>query len=105
MNLTPKKDQDLGKWGFVDENDVFQILPLFDSVFPFHGEYARVIAYGESFYVNKKGKWYKEIPEDPDAPEDRIMMKPKPHKSPLDILMDGFSKASDALHQGLKDCE
>ena len=104
MTLKPKKDID-GKWGFVDDKGVFQISPLFDHVEPFIGDYAKASAYGKSFYVNKQGKWYKDIPEDPDAPEDRIMMDPPRRRSPLDILMDGLDKASDALHKGLKDCE
>ena len=103
MRLFPKQDDD-GKWGFVDERDVWQIYALFDNVSPFEGEYAKATAYGESFYINKKGKWYKKIPDDPNAPEDAIMMKPS-YRSPLDIFLDGCSKATDILHKGLRECE
>ena len=104
MELRPKKDSTVGKWGYVDNDNVFQILPLFESASPFEGEYASVSAYGVSFFINKKGKIFKEIPDDPDAPEDRIIVQESLH-SLLDILMDGFSKATDILHKGLRDCE
>ena len=103
MRLFPKQDDD-GKWGFVDVNDVWQITALFDSVSPFEGEYARATASDESFFIDKNGKWYKEIPEDPEAPEDAIINKPS-YRSPLDIFMDGCNKATHILHKGLSNCE
>lgn len=104
MKLIPKKDSTVEKWGYVDEDEVFQILPIFDSAMPFEGNYARASAYGQSFFVNKKGKLYKEIPDDPNAEPDRILCK-EPSRTPLDILLEGFSKATDVLHKGLRDCE
>lgn len=104
MDLKPKQDFD-GKWGFVDSDGVWQITPLYDSVEQFEGEYAKARVGDQHMFIDKDGRWFKELPkgERPEF-EDTFLDHPE-YKSPLDILMDGFSKATDVIHKGLKDCE
>lgn len=101
--LKPKKNE-FGKWGFVDETDTWMVTPLYDSVEPYDGDYARAVVGRHHMYIDKDGKWFKEIPTDPNQEEDQFIDSPE-IRSPLDILMDGFSRASDVLHRGLKDYE
>ena len=104
MKLTPKQDFD-GKWGFVDNDGVWQITPMYDSVEPFDGDYATGIIEGHNMFIDKDGRWFKERPKG-ERPEDEDMFLNHPiHRSAIDILTDGFGKASATLHKGLKDCE
>lgn len=104
MKLIPKRDDCLGKWGFVDETDTWMVTPLYDSVEPFDGAYTRAVIGRHHIFIDKDGKWFREIPTDPNQEEDKFIDESK-SRSPLDILMDGFNRASDVLHRGLKDCE
>ena len=49
MDLIPKQDFD-GKWGFVDNDGVWQITPLYDSVEPFDGDYATGFVDGQNIF-------------------------------------------------------
>ena len=104
MKLIPKRDDYLGKWGFVSEDGTWMVTPLYDSVEPFDGDYARAVVGRHKMYMDRDGRWFKEIPSDPNQEEDHFFDEPET-RSPLDILTDGFSRISDALHKGLKDCE
>ena len=99
MELIPKKDFD-GKWGFVDKTDRMRINALYDSVEPFEDGYAKAVINGREIYLDKHGGWHDKIPEKSiyDVSSDI-----KRNKSPLDIFMDGCSKATDILHKGLRD--
>lgn len=103
MDLIPKRHE-FGKWGFVSEDGTWMVTPLYDSVEPFEGNYAKAHISGHDIYINKEGKWFKEIPEDDSIEEYRIFETPE-RRSPLQIFMDGCSKASDILHKGLRECE
>ncbi len=98
MKLIPKQDFD-GKWGFFDSDGVWQVTALYDSVEPFNGEYARAVVDGHHMFIDKEGRWFKERPQGDSPDEEDVFLAT--HRSPLDILMDGFSKASAALHKGL----
>ena len=104
MNLTSKQDID-GKWGFVDEDGVWQITPLYDSVEPFDGDYARGMVNGHRMWIDKDGRWFKERPQGERPEEEDVFLDHPIHRSVTDILMDGFGKASSALHKGLEHCE
>lgn len=100
MYLTPKQDFD-GKWGFVDSDGVWQITALYDSVEPFDGDYATGIVDGHKMFIDKEGRWFKERPQGPRPDEEDIFLDHPTHRTVMDILMDGFGQASDALHKGL----
>ena len=96
MKLTPKSDF-FGQWGFVDENGDWVIQPLFDSVSPFRGKYAKAVKNGKECYVNMDGHWFDEIPffdKDEEVVEES-------ERSPKEILEDCFSRISSIMHKGL----
>lgn len=101
MILTPKKDFD-EKWGFVDETGTWIVTPLYDRVEPFVGNYARAYVSGQYIFIDKTGRWFKEIPTDENAEEDHIYDFSEENRSVSDIIQDGFSKISSVLHKGLK---
>lgn len=100
MDLIPKQDFD-GKWGFVDNDGVWQITPLYDSVEPFDGDYATGFVDGQNMFIDKEGHWFKECPKDSRPDEEDILLEQPSHRSVMDILTDGFGQASDILHKGL----
>ena len=100
MNLIPKRDE-FGKWGFVSEDGTWMVTPIYNSVEPFDGDYAKVHISGHDIYINKDGKWFKEIPEDDSIEEYHIFEEPE-RRSPLDIFIEGCRNASAILHEGLK---
>lgn len=104
MELTPKQDFD-DKWGFVDNEGVWQITPLYDYVEPFDGDYAKGIVNGHHMFIDKEGRWFKERPKGERPEEEDMFLDHPTHRSAIDILADGFGKASAALHKGLKDYE
>ena len=100
MNLTPKQDE-FGLWGLIDEYGYWVIQPFYDEIEPFRGEYARAVLEGKKIYVDKSGFWFDDIPQkDKEEFEGQTLSS---SLSPLDILTDGFSRMSDALHKGLRD--
>ena len=96
MKLTPKTDF-FGQWGFVDENGEWAIQPLFDSVCPFRGKYAKVVKNGMECYVDTDGYCFDEIPFF-DKPEKAVE---ESESSPKEILEDCFSRISSIMHRGL----
>ena len=104
MELIPKQDFD-GKWGFVDKDGVWQVTPLYDSVEPFEGDYAKGVVDGHHMFIDKDGRWFKERPQDERPEEEDEFWDHPTYTSPIDILKEGLGKISNALHKGLKDCE
>lgn len=97
----PFKDFD-GKWGFRDKDWKVLITALYESVEPFEGDYAKAVIHGDVIYLDRRGGWHKQLPEPSDDDDDD---ETPSHRSPLDILMDGFSRATNALHKGLDDLD
>ena len=85
MKLTRKQYLD-GKWGFVDAYGVWQVTPLYDSVAPFDGEYAKGVVEGHNMFIDKEGRWFRELPQGERPEDEDIFLDHPAHHSVIDIL-------------------
>ncbi len=53
-----------GKYGFIDENHQWEILPVYDQVWPFRNGMARVKKRGQWIYINRQGEEINDMPLD-----------------------------------------